>query len=314
MNKKVISLILAMTCSVTSVFASSDKQDVEVAVDNKVLTKDVDYILTYKDNIEVGEATVIVTFIGNYTGTLEKEFTIKKVNSGGNSSGGGGGSSSYIKSSASIIYNTLPTESPVPAPTIVAVKHDAYISGYGNGMFLPDNSITRAETASMINRLFTAKDSGKPIEFTDCDEGSWYDEAVRNMSSAGIANGYTDNTFRPNNKITRAEFVTMLMQNETVIKYEDIPFTDVSKDLWYADYIYSAYKAGYISGYVDGTFCPDTPITRAEAVTILNNALGRTDMTNEKNPFTDVENTHWAYEQILEAAVTHSVNEKGESK
>ncbi len=314
MNKKVISLILAMTCTVTSVFASSDKQDIEVAVDNKVLTKDVDYVLTYKDNIEVGDATVIITFIGNYAGTIEKEFTIKKVNSSGSSGGRGGGSSSYIKHSANITYNILPTESPVPTPTIVAVKHDAYISGYGNGMFLPDNSITRAETASMINRLFTAEGSVKPIEFTDCDEGSWYDEAVRNMSVAGIVNGYTDNTFRPNNKITRAEFVTMLMQNEAVSKYEDTPFTDVSKDLWYADYIYSAYKAGYISGYKDGTFCPDSPITRAEAVTILNNVLDRSDMTNVENPFTDVKDTHWAYEQILEAAVKHTVNQKGENK
>ncbi len=61
-----------------------------------------------------------------------------------------------------------------------------------------------------------------------------------------------------------------------------------------------------IDGYDDNTFKPDNLITRAEAVKIINSILGRTDYRNEKNPFTDVKTSHWAYKQILEAAIEHT--------
>ena len=69
---------------------------------------------------------------------------------------------------------------------------------------------------------------------------------------------------------------------------------------------YSAYKAKYIEGYEDNTFKPDNPITRAEAVKIINSVLDRNDYRNEKNPFGDVSQNHWAYKQILEAAIEHT--------
>ena len=100
----------------------------------------------------------------------------------------------------------------------------------------------------------------------------------------------------------------MIMQLKTVSKFESVPFSDVDKSLWSADYIYSAYKAGYIDGYEDGTFRPDSPITRAEAVKIINSVLERTDMSNTENPFNDVSDKHWAYNQILEAVINHNVN------
>ena len=58
----------------------------------------------------------------------------------------------------------------------------------------------------------------------------------------------------------------------------------------------------------DGTFKPDSPITRAEAVKIINSVLERTDMSNTENPFNDVSDKHWAYNQILEAVINHNVN------
>lgn len=55
--------------------------------------------------------------------------------------------------------------------------------------------------------------------------------------------------------------------------------------MWSAKYIYSAYKEKYIGGYEDNTFKPNNPITRAEAVKIINSVLDRNDYRNEKNPF-----------------------------
>lgn len=85
-------------------------------------------------------------------------------------------------------------------------------------------------------------------------------------------------------------------------------FKDLETDHWANGYA-AACKAKWIAGYEDGTFRPDSAITRAEAVLILNAMLGReidkNSLSGLKMPFTDVSTTHWAYYQILEAAVKH---------
>lgn len=198
-----------------------------------------------------------------------------------------------------------PETTQAPA-TPVPETHTAYITGYPEDDFKPDGNITRAETAAMLSRVMPLDNTGGKA-FSDVSSDVWYYEPIMSMSSAGIIMGYTDGTFKPDNNITRAEFVAMLMRNLNVQTFDSLPFTDVSSDLWSADYIYSAYTAGYINGYEDGSFRPDSPITRAEAVKIINGVLGRSDFSSETNPFSDVSDTHWAYTQILEAAVEHQV-------
>lgn len=199
------------------------------------------------------------------------------------------------------------TPSPMPTNEPEEAEHNAYISGYEDGTFIPDGQITRAETASMLYGVLETSNKEIDVTFSDLKDGAWYMYAVQAMTNAGIISGYTDGTFRPDRHITRAEFVTMLMRTKDIQTFDVIPFTDVAADLWSADYIYTAYTNGYIDGYEDGTFQPDSPITRAEAVKIINEVLGRTDFRNEINPFSDVSNMHWAYKHILEAAVTHKV-------
>lgn len=209
-----------------------------------------------------------------------------------------------------LILVSEPTQTPIPVQTVEPneFEHNAYIRGYEDGTFKPDGNITRAETASMLNGVIEADSNSINITFSDLKDGAWYIDAVLAMANSGIINGYTDGTFRPDRHITRAEFVAMLMRTKDIQTFDVIPFTDIAADLWSADYIYTAYTNGYINGYTDGTFKPDNPITRAEAVKIINSVLDRTDFTNNVNPFSDVSNTHWAYKQILEAAVSHNVN------
>lgn len=313
--KKIISFLLtiALSASVVSAFAADNivtdvtNDDIVIKAENTVLVKDVDYTLEYKDNVKVGTAKVIVHFIGNYSGEKEQTFNIKKKSSGGG--GGGGSSRPSPQITPAPSASSEPSVSPSPAPTNEPneFEHNAYISGYEDGTFIPDGKITRAETASMLYGVLETSNSNTEVTFSDLADGAWYIPAVTAMSEAGVINGYPDGTFRPDNKITRAEFVTMLMQGRNVEKYTELPFGDVSSELWSADYIYSAYKEGYIDGYEDSTFRPDSPITRAEAVKIINEALDRTDFNNATNPFSDISSSHWAYKQILEASVTHEV-------
>ena len=101
--KKLISsmLIVAMLASSAAVMVNAeettnpnitaqevqDEKDIEITVEGKVLTKDVDYTLTYKDNVNAGTATVIINFIGNYSGSKDATFEIKKKSSSGGSHG-----------------------------------------------------------------------------------------------------------------------------------------------------------------------------------------------------------------------------------
>ncbi len=88
--------------------------------------------------------------------------------------------------------------------------------------------------------------------------------------------------------------------------YENV-FTDVDGSAWYAKYVNFMHEKNLIGGYGDGTFRPDSTITRAEAVTMLNKAIGRDadsiQTAYPNNPFSDLSPSHWAYNQILEAAV-----------
>lgn len=313
-NKKVISAIIAMALSAAMITAfaadtitNTDVDNSNVAVqtdDGTVLTEGIDYTLEYRDNVNVGTANVIVHFIGNYIGEKSHTFEIKKKTSTGSGSGGGSRIQPTVTPSP-----TPTTAPPSPKPTAEPkiYEHNAYIKGYEDGTFRPDATITRAETASMLYVVLEKSNTTAGLTFSDLENEAWYIPAIKAMTETGIIKGYEDGTFRPNTDITRAEFTAMIMRTETVQKFAELPFSDVSADLWSADYIYSAYKAGYIKGYEDGTFKPDNPITRAEAVKIINSVLDRTDFSNETNPFSDVSSEHWAYKQILEAAVTHRV-------
>lgn len=115
--------------------------------------------------------------------------------------------------------------------------------------------------------------------------------------------GYEDGTVRPNGSISRAEVATVLfrllkddvrMQNLT----KDNAYSDVPDTAWYAAAVSTLSKMGVISGYPDGTFRPNAPITRAEFAAMI----ARFDETAKSadTPFTDISG-HWAENAIGKA-------------
>ena len=94
------------------------------------------------------------------------------------------------------------------------------------------------------------------------------------MVQAGILNGYSDGTFKPNASITRAEFATIAARFLSNPYSTKDRFYD-TEGHWAEVYINRAAEIGWIGGYPDGSFKPDQYITRAEAVTLVNNVLGR---------------------------------------
>ena len=115
--------------------------------------------------------------------------------------------------------------------------------------------------------------------------------------------GYTDGTFGPERDMTRAEVTTMfarlLTEQIEADKTYSNPFSDVPKGCWAANYIGHMQQFGIITGYSDGSFRPDAPVTRAEFAAI---ASRFEKLTEGSKSFTDVPDTYWAARYIDFAA------------
>lgn len=87
--------------------------------------------------------------------------------------------------------------------------------------------------------------------------------------------GYSGGTFRPDRFITRGETAKMILSAGDEEIYSGESFKDVDENHWAKDYIYTAFSVGYVSGYPDGSFRPDNPITRAEFASIIYTSMGK---------------------------------------
>lgn len=218
----------------------------------------------------------------------------------------------------------------VPAVT-VSERHTAYIVGYTDGTFGPERNMTRSEAAAIFARLLADKNgdtltTAAKTKFTDIPANAWYSGYVKYLVNYDVVYGRSEDTFAPDDPITRAEFTAFAVRffeaygdGDAEIMEQYAGFSDVSSGYWAAEYIKDAAIHGWIKGYGDGTFRADRYITRAEVVTIVNRLLGRyadeefIDANLRRlNTFPDVTEKHWAYYDVLEAANTHTatVNER----
>ncbi|MRZ80004.1 DUF5011 domain-containing protein [Paeniclostridium sordellii] len=126
--------------------------------------------------------------------------------------------------------------------------------------------------------------------------GHWAKKEINQFISSGYVNGYEDNTFRPDNSITRAEFVKLVNKYFEFNNKEDIKFSDINTNDWYYKDICIASKAGYINGYEDKTFRPNKTITREEVSKILISIKNKQDNVYDKlNKYPDKNKvSNWA--------------------
>ena len=111
--------------------------------------------------------------------------------------------------------------------------HIAYLHGYSNGNFGPDNNETRAEAAQMYYNLLLEQDVPSTVSFTDVAADAWYADAVNTLASIGVIKGVGDNQFAPDRAITRAEFTVIAMRFADLDTSGENIFTDVSADDWF---------------------------------------------------------------------------------
>ncbi len=204
-----------------------------------------------------------------------------------------------------------PEPDPDPSP-LIKDDHFAYMKGNPSGNFRPNDNLTRAEAATVFYNLLVDKSMGsQTASFTDVDDNMWYATAINTLASKGIINGYADGTYHPEKNVTRAEFAAIASRFDS-LSTGSVSFKDVDESHWAYDYIISAATKKWITGYEDGTFHPDSNITRAEVVVLVNRVLERTpDETfisanaSKLVKFNDVTTAHWAYANIVEATNAH---------
>lgn len=246
------------------------------------------------NDMQEGQTLRVVMGCSGQDEPWEKEITVTKSDSGGTAPGPSGGGATGME------------EEPAKPAAI------AYIKGDAQGLFHPDDAITRAEVAMIFARLGTGTvdfTGDYPCDFSDVKPESWYSDCVGYVQSIGLVNGYADGTFRPDRQISRAEFAKMVAAYAKLSGAAEAVFQDVPSTHWAAAEIAALAENGWVGGYADGTFRPDSPVTRAQVAKIVNGML-QLKPDQEKldasiaslTTFRDVPAAHWAYYHVLQAA------------
>lgn len=167
--------------------------------------------------------------------------------------------------------------------TIIQWTSKGYISGYEDGTFKPDNSITRAEFVRLVNQSMGYTKTGNAY-FSDVSSSYWGYNDIQKGVAAGYVRGDGNGKFRPNDPVSRQEAAVMIAQIcglgqdfSAAAKYTDYRYIPS----WAAGYVGAVSKAGIMSGYPDGDFKGDRYLSRAEAVIALDKALNYNASTTD---------------------------------
>lgn len=162
---------------------------------------------------------------------------------------------------------------------VTVLTGGGYINGYGNGLFLPNNNINRAEFVTILARASGEDLSNFAPSFSDVPASFWGYKQIGWAAEKGITSGKGNNKFYPNDKITRQEMATMIYrfmvyQGNAPAISGDPYYSDFSQvDSYAKDPVRALYSYGGISGMGNNKFMPNNTSTRAQAAQIIYNSL-----------------------------------------
>ena len=174
---------------------------------------------------------------------------------------------------------------------IIKASNNGFFSGYPDGSFKPNNTITRLEFITIMTKLLDKTLSvdidgyNNMFDYEDLDENSWgrpffnklmyyahvfSDETAEDIKGMNFAKKIFGENLEPNKPITREEAVALMAEflDDTKLSDDEISFNDIQNSPFIGD-IQKFCKTAIIKGYPDGTFKPQNNITRAEASVII---------------------------------------------
>lgn len=157
---------------------------------------------------------------------------------------------------------------------------NGYISGAFDNKFNPNGVITRAQATHIVWLVAGSPTNTNTTNFIDLKDGGiykpWYYDAVCWAKEMGFISGHADNTYRPADKLTRAQFIqilyTYVMDGTVPDQSYNCPFDDVDDDAYYYDAVRWAWNKGVdpiMNGKTADTFAPNVTILRKEAYAVL---------------------------------------------
>lgn len=169
-------------------------------------------------------------------------------------------------------------------PDIEILASKLIVKGASATEFAPEAKITRAEFAALLVRSLGLTEAAAVAKFTDVKSGDWYAGVIGAAVQAGLVSGFENNTFKPNDNITREQMAIMIAaalkqadkqqqvsdnQDSLLAKFKDK--TTISS--WAQNSVAQSIQAGIIQGMTESTFVPEAPATRAQAVVMLKRLL-----------------------------------------
>ena len=161
---------------------------------------------------------------------------------------------------------------------VMQAAANGIVSGYPDGTFKPGNSVTRRDFAIMLTQMLGVSNDGTAVSpFIDVDDDDYGVVSIAYCKAHNIISGYDDGTFKPDATITRQEAASMIANAMGVSKVSDEKYPDDSTIAsWAKNAVYRAKAAGLMKGDAGtGNFRPTATITRAEAASIMVNALNQ---------------------------------------
>ena len=139
---------------------------------------------------------------------------------------------------------------------------------------MPNDHITRAETAALLNRCDIAGIPNDIFYMKDVGTAHWAYMDIYQAQSKGFISGYPDGSFQPEASLSRAELAAILVRSFQIPIPQtlDTPFNDLNQNGygWAASSINALYQAGLVSGTSHNQYSPQEPVTRAQMAAILN--------------------------------------------
>lgn len=222
---------------------------------------------------------------GIVSSALPAETPINQNNAGGGGGGGGGGRAggsdgTYMgmTNASNNTDNTNAVFSDISnyewaKEAILSLYSSGIISGYGNGIFAPQNSIKREEFVKIAVAAFYGDAEPGDCAFFDVSPDAWYYKSIAIGANCGIISGIGDNLFGVGRNITRQDMAVILgrIAGDRLVKPESYDlFSDDGDIAGYAkDAVYALRAAGVINGVSASVFAPLKKATRAETAVMV---------------------------------------------
>ena len=155
---------------------------------------------------------------------------------------------------------------------IMFLAEKGWISGYLDGTFRPNKSVTRAQAAKIISNFLGLTPTNEKVSFSDVNQNHWALDVVNLVAQHKIMNGLGDGRFAPDALITRAQ-MAQILYNAGLYSHTNNnqmnSFTDVGHDHWAYEAIETMKQEGILNGYSDGRFGPYDSTSRAQLAVII---------------------------------------------